>query len=98
MKPAHEMPKPRMERCPVTRMRWFPELFSTNDFTVPGAATKQGRRQKPCSRTGHFPPGLLFTNGLRLPVAVLLRSAIFGREKQQKSLPGRVDSRNHHNS
>jgi hypothetical protein len=32
-------------------MRWFPGLFLANDFTVPGVATKQGRRQKPCNRT-----------------------------------------------
>src|ERR1039458_10219804 len=28
---------------------WLPGLFLWNDFTVPGAATKQGRRQKPCT-------------------------------------------------
>src|ERR1700693_4861395 len=66
-------------------MRWFPGLFPLNDFTVPGAATKQGRRQKPCNRTEHFPPRLPLRSDLRFPVAVLLRSAI-SEEANSKTL------------
>src|SRR5579859_784750 len=73
-------------------MRWHPGLFSVNDFTVPGAATKQGRRQKPCNRASHFPPRLhLLRSDLRVPVAVLLRSAISEEVNSKKPLPGRVD-------
>src|SRR3974377_913989 len=52
---------------------WFPGLFLVNDFTVPGAAIKQGRRQEPCSTRNHLPA---IGKRLRFPAAVLLRSAI----------------------
>jgi hypothetical protein len=50
-----------------------PELFSVNDFTVPGVANKQGRRQEPCSTPNHLPAA---AKRPRFPAAVLLRSAI----------------------
>jgi len=54
-------------------VRRFPGLFLANDFTVPGAAVVQGRRQEPYSTTNHLPP---LAKGPRFPAAVLLRSAI----------------------
>jgi len=46
---------------------------------------KQGRRQKPCNRTGHFPLRLWLKNDPRFPVAVLLRSAISEEENSKNS-------------
>jgi len=42
---------------------WFPGLFLVNDFTVPGAAMKQGRRQEPCITTNHPLPTGSIRNG-----------------------------------
>ena len=53
---------------------WFPGLFLLNDFTVPGVAMEQGRRQEPCYTPYHPHAGLSNTFA-RLP-AVLLRLAI----------------------
>jgi hypothetical protein len=59
---------------------WFPGLFLLNDFTVPGGAIKQGRRQEPCY-TPYHPRTALSNTFARLP-AVLLRLAIQEREQQ----------------
>lgn len=65
----------------------LPGLFLVNEFTVPGAAMKQGRRQEPCTTTRS--PTHNSTRDamdLRFPVAVLLRSTIRKRETA-KPLP-----------
>ena len=54
---------------------WLPGLFLSNDFTVPGAATKQGRRQEPCTNNQITGP-ISQPEDLRVPAAVLLRYAI----------------------
>src|SRR6202051_1734305 len=72
-------------------MRWFPGLFLANDFTVPGAATKQGRRQKPSNRTEHSPPKTTFKERPSLSCRRPPSVRDFRRGKQQKPPLGRVD-------
>ncbi len=52
---------------------WFSELFSVNDFTVPGAAISRGDGKNPATHQIICPQ---LAKRLRFPAAVLLRSAI----------------------
>lgn len=64
-----------------------PGLFLVNDFTVPGATMKQGRRQEPCTTTrpsARSSPRQAMD--LRFPAAVLLWSTI-RKSETAKSLP-----------
>jgi hypothetical protein len=68
---------------------WFPELFLVNDFTVPGAAIKQGRRQEPCYTPNHLPR-------LAIALAFLPPSSFgprFSNDTQQKSFLGYLNGR-----
>jgi hypothetical protein len=62
---------------------WLPGLFWLNDFTVPGAATSRGDGKNPATRRIIY-PSLLYH--LRLPAAVLLRSAIQKRQTEKAAL------------
>jgi hypothetical protein len=68
---------------------WFPGLFLANDFTVPGAATSQGRRQEPCSTPHHLPAALTNTFAFLAPPSFGPR---FRTGKQQNPFLGLLET------
>jgi hypothetical protein len=63
---------------------WFPGLFLLNDFTVPGGAIKQGRRQEPCY-TRYHPSRYQTPSRACLPSSFGPR---FRKREQQTRFPG----------